>query len=528
MQKAISSLQISVNGAAIAQTRQRDYMRSLQKVWFSKAVFQKRFNQCGGTPQMYDSQSVGGELLNVGNGDEYAGGQAITQKLCGFTGDSGIRDQLKNVLACQIAMPFDAADPDENDMRDIRVSWKINGTGLFSPLGRYDKIAASCPYRQSARALPHMNTVNIQILFVDLFRCLIRNLSTVKGHNGALGVATLEGTGNNALSVGFPPNGANAKLYVEFLRLPSWRQQTGTALLQTFRVAIHDPNSDIPTGCVTIPSDNLDGTNQVIQCLLPTGIDRGFNGPAAQWRVEASKRECEWNGITSAQLPQFLFVVLEKTPELFVASDLGGVGGGVGGTGKKWVSARTPQTSVQDFPNAAGDRRGYATNRNQYLARNTDSNAAITRFALEIMSVQGSYVYSAETWPYLKSRTDLHRDVCKYAIDEFDDLDTFYKHNCIVYLGCEEFAKGISSSGTAFPCTIKVKAQFENFRNYIDGFGCVGQNSVGMGACQDVIGGRPVLGFIFPQQSVQISASSALLSAMNISHSSAMEILARG
>jgi len=45
MQKAISSLQIIVNGAAIAQTRQRDYMRSLQKCWFDKSVFQKRFSQ---------------------------------------------------------------------------------------------------------------------------------------------------------------------------------------------------------------------------------------------------------------------------------------------------------------------------------------------------------------------------------------------------------------------------------------------------------------------------------------------------
>jgi hypothetical protein len=108
-----------------------------------------------------------------------------------------------------------------------------------------------------------------------------------------------------------------------------------------------------------------------------------------------------------------------------------------------------------------------------------------------------------------------------------DDMDTFYKHNCIVYLGVEMFAKGISSSGTAFPCTIKVRCQFENLRNYIDGYGCSGENSVGLGTCQDVIGGRPVLGFIFPQQSLQLSASSGLLSAMNISHSSAMEMLAR-
>ena len=39
MQKCISSTQIVVNGAAIAQTRQRDYMRSLQKCWFDAVSF---------------------------------------------------------------------------------------------------------------------------------------------------------------------------------------------------------------------------------------------------------------------------------------------------------------------------------------------------------------------------------------------------------------------------------------------------------------------------------------------------------
>ena len=36
MQKAISSLQVVVNGSAVSQTRQRDYMRSLQKCWFDR------------------------------------------------------------------------------------------------------------------------------------------------------------------------------------------------------------------------------------------------------------------------------------------------------------------------------------------------------------------------------------------------------------------------------------------------------------------------------------------------------------
>ena len=527
MQKAISSMQISVNGAALAQTRQRDYMRSLQKCWFDKDVFQKRFNECGGTPQQYDANCVSGELLNIGDGDRYEVGRAVTQKLCGFTGDSGVRNQLKNVLACQIDAPVNAA-PANFDERDIRIRWKINGTGLLNPLARGDKVSSSCPYRSSARALPHMNIVNININFVSLFRCLIRNLSSVNGIAGAGGAQTLAGGGNNEIHISFPPTavgGANPKLYVEFLRLPSWRQQSGTALIQTFRVACHDPTTDKGQRAVVIPAANLDATADVENCLLPCGVDRLANGPAAQFLggEHNSYRTCEWNGISSAQLPQYLFCVLEKSPEMFVASDLGG-----NAAGKKWTSSQDPATALVDFPNTANTSRAMTSIRNQYLARNTDSNAAITQFQLEIMSVQGSYVYSAEKWPYIKTRSDLYRDVSKYCIDSYDDQDTWFKHNCIVMLGCEEFAKGISSSGTAFPCTFKVKCQFENHRNYIDGYGCVGVLSTGLGACQDVIGGRPVLGFIFPQQSLQLSASSALLSSQNISHSSAMELLSRG
>jgi hypothetical protein len=161
------------------------------------------------------------------------------------------------------------------------------------------------------------------------------------------------------------------------------------------------------------------------------------------------------------------------------------------------------------------------------MARNTDGNMAVVEFQLEIMSVQGSYIYSSETWPYLKSQSDLYRDVAKYCVPDGDDKDTWLKHNCIILLGVQEYAKGISTSGTAFPCTFSVKATFENRRNYIDGFACASEYGAGLGACQDIIGGRPVLGMIFPQQRLEITASSALLTSQNISHASATEILAR-
>ena len=168
LQKCISSMQIVVNGAALSQVRNRDYMRSLQRCWFDADVFQKRFSQCGGTPTKYDSVAVSGETLQTIDGAAGNVGATVlpytglqnSLTVAGFTGDSGIRDRLKNVLACQIKAP---AGTGTISRRIIRVRWRVNGTGLFNPLSRGDKVASSCPYKQSARALPHMNVVSINI-----------------------------------------------------------------------------------------------------------------------------------------------------------------------------------------------------------------------------------------------------------------------------------------------------------------------------------------------------------------------------
>ena len=253
-------------------------------------------------------------------------------------------------------------------------------------------------------------------------------------------------------------------------------------------------------------------------------MDR-YSGQAANWRGSASGvagiaptyRECTWAGITAAQIPSFIFCVLEKSMDLTSHGTL---------LAKEVSNFETLALAAP--ANALNVNAGIAATKNQYAARNSDSNAAITRFSLEIMSVQGSYIYSSQSWPFRKNRGDLYRDVQKYMIDSGDDEGVWFKNNCIVLLGASEFAKGISSPGCAFPVTFTVKARFENHRNYVDGHACGFDYGAGLGSCRDIISGRPVLGFIYPQQSLQVSASSALLSSQNISHASAMELLSRG
>lgn len=239
-------------------------------------------------------------------------------------------------------------------------------------------------------------------------------------------------------------------------------------------------------------------------------------GAVAGGAHDPSQRECTWRSITSAQLPQFLFVVMQKRLDLTCHSSL------------KATSVNVFEHAAQgDLAHAAidedaGNRCVEVTQRCQYLARNTDGNAAITRFALEIMSVQGSFIYSAGAWPYLKSRSQLYRDVQKNCVDDFPDEDDWFKHDCIVYLNVSDFAMGVTSSGVAFPVNFTVKAVFENWRNFVTGDGCSDYSGVGLGTAMDMISGRPVLGFIFPQQSFQVTASTA-----NISASSCAELLSR-
>jgi hypothetical protein len=357
-----------------------------------------------------------------------------------------------------------------------------------------------------------MNVVSLNILFSDLKKALFRNLSTFSGRTGLVSAQSLAACGNNAIVVTMPS--PKAKLYVEYLRLPGWRQQVDRAQLQTFRVAIHDPTTADYAGEFEVPAPLLDGNNPIPKCLPPIGVDR-VAGTAAPFAATGSL-VCQWNGLTAAQIPEYLFVVCEKRIDLTNHANL---------LTRTYATATAPVFAAMPAGNAEG--RMAATRRVQYMARNTDANLAITRFQLEIMSVQGSYIYSAEEWPYVKSQSDLYRDVAKYCVPDYDDKDTWLKHNCIVLLGVQEYAKGISTSGTAFPCTFTVQATFENRRSYVDGYACASPEGAGLGACQDIIGGRPVLGMIYPQQRLEITASSALLTSQNISHASATEILAR-
>ena len=94
-------------------------------------------------------------------------------------------------------------------------------------------------------------------------------------------------------------------------------------------------------------------------------------------------------------------------------------------------------------------------------------------------------------------------------------------------IGVDQYARGLCTSGEAFPVNYKARVVFECARQFITGEGACAVGSVGPSVQRDVIHGNPVMVMIFPNSSLQISPSASLLSSQNLSHSQASEILAR-
>ena len=313
-------------------------------------------------------------------------------------------------------------------------------------------------------------------------------------------------------------------LQVEYLRLASWYPQPERVNLATFRIAVHNPTKT-SVGAGAIAAGNTRATvNRALPLTVACmGTDRQTGQARCAALTETGKMlEATWTGVVSSQLPSMLAFLMQKTSDQFI---LGG------------VDADNPRTkNIQDWDYTVGAPTGLGIARgemgglqNHFLSRNTDAAAAILQFELQIQSSVGSYSYSGDTFPYVKTKFDLWRDTLKNACDGYmgGSMEKWHKHQCILLLNASDYARGLASSGSAYPVTLNARVKFISRREYIGGSGAV--SSLSRGACvqQDKIAGQPVMLQIFPQQSLQLSASSGLLSSQNLSHAQAQQILSQ-
>ena len=169
---------------------------------------------------------------------------------------------------------------------------------------------------------------------------------------------------------------------------------------------------------------------------------------------------------------------------------------------------------------------------NYFLARNTNACCAVQKFSLEIMSSQGSYTYSSDQYPYLKDRHELFRDVLRHTCPKYlnGDINRWRKHCCIVLLSSSDFARGLSVQGASFPVQYNAKVQFASEREFIQGSGAASTavGTTGAAVLRDCIYGTPVMGEIFSSAELRLSPSSGIVSSMNISHATGIDLVSRG
>ena len=148
------------------------------------------------------------------------------------------------------------------------------------------------------------------------------------------------------------------------------------------------------------------------------------------------------------------------------------------------------------------------------------------------MSSVGSYTYSSEDYPYTRSRHELFRDVLRHTCPGYldGDINTWKKHCSIVILSSSDFVRGLTTSGASFPVQYSVKVKYASEREYISGCGAVSLIAANHGpaALRDCIARTPVMLEIFDIAELRLSPSSGVVSSMNISHSTALDLVSRG
>ena len=176
---AQQSYQLVVNGASLQQTRMDEWSNCVEKMWIPSSVMQRRFGRCGGAWSEWDGVAVSGDALVVAAANA---GRDQGALVAGFTQDSGVAKRIRGLLACTKAVPTKGVN---GSVRVVRVRCPLEGCGILNPLGRGDTCANSCPLKSASFVIPHMNVIGCNLLFRNLFKTIVKNLSSYTARAGA-------------------------------------------------------------------------------------------------------------------------------------------------------------------------------------------------------------------------------------------------------------------------------------------------------------------------------------------------------
>ena len=134
---------------------------------------------------------------------------------------------------------------------------------------------------------------------------------------------------------------------------------------------------------------------------------------------------------------------------------------------------------------------------------------------MEIQAQAGSYKYSG-TYPFLKERAELYRDVSKHCNRDFPKEADWEKYESCIILSVSDYANNLASDGAMFPVVINAEITFVNKAQAI--FGQMGADAEAHGLTPliDAIMGKPVMCAIQPRLAVTIAPGSCTVTQQNI------------
>ena len=272
----------------------------------------------------------------------------------------------------------------------------------------------------------------------------------------------------------------------------------------------------------------------------------GFMRPLKAYAANDDTLEAiaEWNGIQFPQPPSKLFIVMQKSSDVYSLKNPLNTGvnnisiSAAAGTLRNWVAA-TEQGQPQ-FTNSAAaqahltkitatatqdaQRRLYTAMycMDRYIAQNQASNAAIMQVEIQIQSAVGSWSFVSDKQPYLRDRDRLYRRHTQNCCDGYIKAGrgAWQDRASCALLSCSDFLLGLSTGpGVVFPIIIDARVKFANRSAVASGALFSTGKTKGMNVYEDIMVGQPVMVGLFDNQILSLSSSSAVLSAQAFSQS---------
>ena len=396
-----------------------------------------------------------------------------------------------------------------------------------------------------ALGIPNLNSCTITYQFKDLLKSIVRRLGrpTRVGGASALagGVSSLIA---NDISVTYDST-FTPKLYVTYLRLMPFRVYPQSSALTVFRREIRRPVEQ-EVGNKTFDAGLFDkaGARKGIQCSggmseQPSALTLRPPSCSIPNIKQKSEVDVQFTNCQFAQIPNYLFVVMQKDSDVFnLQNPFYGVDT-VGPPAAGNYSAKWETVAARGFADTHGHITAQLTDHNanlanaaaevvhtfnsevagRYIAQNRDSNASILQFSCVIQSALGSFEFMTSAQPYLRDRDHLWQKHVANCCDSYmpEGRQRWSDKASCLLLASSDFCLGLSSPGVVFPIIADVKVKFGGRSGVKSGLVFSNGQTKGVQIYDDFIVGTPCLVACYNQQILSLASSSGVLSSQAFS-----------